>query len=59
MRSAALELGTYGITVNAVVPGLINTALTRHEERYAQALEVAGRTPSGNFSKDEEDVKRY
>jgi len=33
MKSAALELGSFGITVNAVVPGLINTPLTRHEER--------------------------
>ena len=37
MKSAALELGEYKITVNAVVPGLIDTPLTRHRERYAQA----------------------
>jgi NAD(P)-dependent dehydrogenase (short-subunit alcohol dehydrogenase family) len=35
MKSAALELGKYKITVNALVPGLIDTPLTRHEERYA------------------------
>ncbi|MFO1098191.1 MAG: SDR family NAD(P)-dependent oxidoreductase [Xanthobacteraceae bacterium] len=39
MKSAALELGEYKITVNAVVPGLIDTPLTRHRQRYAQAVD--------------------
>jgi NAD(P)-dependent dehydrogenase (short-subunit alcohol dehydrogenase family) len=38
MKSAALELGEYGITVNAIIPGLIDTALTRHRQRYAQVV---------------------
>ena len=54
MKSAALELGEYGITVNAVIPGLINTVLTRHEDRYAQALAEAGQTPTGDPDEDEE-----
>jgi NAD(P)-dependent dehydrogenase (short-subunit alcohol dehydrogenase family) len=58
MKSAALELGRHKITVNAVVPGLIDTALTRHEARYAQALEVSGGTPSGDAAKDEEAAKK-
>jgi NAD(P)-dependent dehydrogenase (short-subunit alcohol dehydrogenase family) len=58
MKSAALELGKYKITANALVPGLIDTPLTRHEERYAQALEAAGRIPTGNAQKDEEDAKK-
>jgi len=57
MKSAALELGKYKITVNALVPGLIDTPLTRHEERYAQVLELAGRKPTGNMQQDEDAAK--
>jgi NAD(P)-dependent dehydrogenase (short-subunit alcohol dehydrogenase family) len=39
MKSAALEFGEYRITVNAVIPGLIDTPLTRHRDRYAQAAD--------------------
>ena len=38
VKSAALELGVHKITVNVVIPGLIDTALTRHRQRYAQAV---------------------
>lgn len=53
MKSAALELGQYGITVNAVIPGLINTALTRHEDRYAQIIRTGGNEPTGDVAEDE------
>ncbi|RZU76244.1 NAD(P)-dependent dehydrogenase (short-subunit alcohol dehydrogenase family) [Micromonospora kangleipakensis] len=53
MKSAALELGGHGITVNAVIPGLVDTVLTRHEDRYAQAISEGGRTPTGDVGADE------
>ncbi|WEG08661.1 SDR family oxidoreductase [Microbacterium horticulturae] len=53
MKSAALELGKHRITVNAVIPGLINTPLTRHEDRYAQIIRTGGHEPTGDVAEDE------
>ena len=58
MKSAALELGRYNITVNALIPGLIDTPLTRHKERYAQVLETAGQSPAGLSAVEEEENAR-
>jgi NAD(P)-dependent dehydrogenase (short-subunit alcohol dehydrogenase family) len=59
MKSAALELGQFNITVNALIPGLINTPLTRHKERYAQVLETAGQSPTGlSPAEEEEDARK-
>ena len=32
---------------------MIDTALTRHEDRYAQAIRDGGGTPTGDVAKDE------
>jgi NAD(P)-dependent dehydrogenase (short-subunit alcohol dehydrogenase family) len=58
MKSAALEFGEYGVTVNALIPGLIDTVLTRHEDRYAQAISSAGRTPAGETGADEQTAMK-
>ena len=58
MKSAAMELGRHGVTVNCLVPGLTDTPLTRHEERYEQVLQVAGRTPTRDKATDEDAARK-
>ena len=48
MKSAALELGEYNITVNALIPGLVDTALTRYEKRLSESMAETGQKPPGN-----------
>jgi NAD(P)-dependent dehydrogenase (short-subunit alcohol dehydrogenase family) len=45
MKSAALELGTYNITVNALLPGLVDTALTRYYTRLRESMAETGQKP--------------
>ena len=45
MKSAAMELGEYNITVNALLPGLVDTPLTRYEVRLKESMAETGRTP--------------
>jgi NAD(P)-dependent dehydrogenase (short-subunit alcohol dehydrogenase family) len=42
MKSAAIELGEHNITVNALVPGLVDTALTRYEKRLSESMSEQG-----------------
>lgn len=53
VKSAALELGERRIRVNALIPGLIDTPLTRHKGRYRQIIEAGGSQPTGDEAKDE------
>ncbi|THD59276.1 SDR family NAD(P)-dependent oxidoreductase [Phenylobacterium sp.] len=49
MKSAALELGEHNITVNAIIPGLVDTALTRYEKRLSESIgETTGKPPPEN-----------
>jgi NAD(P)-dependent dehydrogenase (short-subunit alcohol dehydrogenase family) len=43
MKSLALELAEYNITVNTVEPGLVDTAMTRNPGRWNLALKEAGK----------------
>jgi NAD(P)-dependent dehydrogenase (short-subunit alcohol dehydrogenase family) len=42
MKSAAIELGEHNITVNALIPGLVDTALTRYEKRLSESMGEQG-----------------
>jgi len=53
MKSAAMELGQYGITVNAVIPGLVDTALTNYPKRYSHAIGEVRPNPPENPSRQE------
>ncbi len=48
MKSASLELGQYNITVNALLPGLVDTALTRYEKRLSESSQETGQEVGPN-----------
>ena len=48
MKSAAMELGEHDITVNALIPGLVDTPLTRYETRLRNSMAEQGITPPQN-----------
>jgi NAD(P)-dependent dehydrogenase (short-subunit alcohol dehydrogenase family) len=43
MKSAAMELGPHNVTVNAVIPGLVDTPLTRYDKRLSESIGETGR----------------
>lgn len=53
MKSAALELGQYNITVNALIPGLVDTPLTRYNKRLVESMSESGHKPNGTPSPQE------
>ena len=48
MKSAAMELGEHNITVNALLPGLVDTALTRYETRLRRSMGETMASPPEN-----------
>jgi NAD(P)-dependent dehydrogenase (short-subunit alcohol dehydrogenase family) len=57
MKSAALELGKYKITVNTIEPGLIDTPLTRNDKRWSMAVGETMTTPPPDHPSEEETIK--
>jgi NAD(P)-dependent dehydrogenase (short-subunit alcohol dehydrogenase family) len=53
MKSAAMELGQYNITVNALIPGLVDTDLTRYAKRYSESIGETRPNPPENPSPEE------
>ena len=45
MKSAAMELGQYNVTVNALIPGLVDTPLTRYDKRLRESIAETGQKP--------------
>jgi NAD(P)-dependent dehydrogenase (short-subunit alcohol dehydrogenase family) len=42
MKSVAMELGEHNITANALIPRLVDTALTRYEKRLSESMGEQG-----------------
>ena len=58
MKSAAMELGQYNITVNALIPGLVDTALTRYDKRLSESIGETGRqAPTHPSPQDAWDIR--
>ena len=53
MKSAAMEFGKHNITVNAILPGLVDTPLTRYDKRLSESIGETGRKPPEHPSAQE------
>jgi NAD(P)-dependent dehydrogenase (short-subunit alcohol dehydrogenase family) len=53
MKSAAEEFGKNGVTVNCILPGLVDTALTRYPERWSHVIGETEDNPPKNPSETE------
>ncbi len=60
MKSAAMELGQYGVTVNALIPGLVDTPLTHYPKRFSEAIGKSRPNPPANPTAQEAwDVRAH
>jgi NAD(P)-dependent dehydrogenase (short-subunit alcohol dehydrogenase family) len=58
MKSSAMEFGKYNITVNAILPGLVDTALTRYDKRLSESIgETGGKPPDHPSAQEAWDVR--
>jgi NAD(P)-dependent dehydrogenase (short-subunit alcohol dehydrogenase family) len=58
MKSAAMEMGPHGITVNALIPGLVDTPLTRYPKRYSESIgETRPNPPSDPSPQEAWDIR--
>lgn len=53
-RAAAIELAPFGILVNAVCPGFVETALTRQNNSADELAQIAQSIPVGRLAQPEE-----
>ena len=57
MKLAGSKLGEHKITADAVIPGLIYTALTGCADRSARATGEGGKQPSGGQGEDKQAAR--